>query len=55
MKKSFISKLLYISFYIHIFIGVVGIFIDKPQNDFPPNMGWIIILGLLNLLDEKSN
>ena len=43
-----------LTFGFHIVLGVMSIFMDKPDHGLPINTGWIIILGFLNILDKME-
>jgi hypothetical protein len=50
MNKSLTYNIAHFSFYLQVLMGIIINFIDQPQYSFPPNMGWIIITGLLCLI-----
>ena len=52
MKKSLTFSFVHFSFYFSVLLGIIMNLIDKDkaQYSFPPNMGWIIILGFLCLI-----
>lgn len=41
-------------FSLQCIIGSFAILSDKPTYSFPPNMGWIIILGLLAIVFKED-
>ena len=53
--KSLTFSFVHVSFYFSVLLGTLMNFMEKPQYSFPPNMGWIIILGFLCLIykDQK--
>lgn len=54
--KSLKFSFVHVSFYFSVLLGTLMNFMEKPQYSFPPNMGWIIILGLLCIIyDNNSN
>jgi hypothetical protein len=50
--NKLLENLLPVSFYLHVVLGVLMSFMDKSEYGFPPNMGNIIILGLLTILSK---
>lgn len=55
MDKFSTYNILHFSFYFSVLLGTLMNFMEKSQYSFPPNMGWIIILGFLCLVykDQK--
>lgn len=51
-----IAKVLTIcSFTLNVILGVVEITLSRPQFSCPSNMGWIVILGLLTIINRQEN
>lgn len=42
------------SFYFSIFLGTLMNLMQRSEYSFPPNMGWIIISGLMLLVYNKE-
>lgn len=54
--KSSVYNIIHFSFYFNVLLGTIMNFMDKPQYSFPPNMGSIIMLGLVCIIyDNNSN
>jgi hypothetical protein len=47
-------NILCVSFYFSILLGTLMNFMEKPEYSFPPNMGWIVMLGLLTILNKDN-
>lgn len=44
------------SFYFQVSLGLIDIVLHKPaQYGLPSNSGWILILGLLTIINELEN
>lgn len=54
MNKSWIYIILHYSFYFNIFLGTLMNIMEKSKYSFPPNMGWIIMLGILTILHKEK-
>lgn len=54
MNKSWIYIILHYSFYFNIFLGTLMNVMEKSKYSFPPNMGWIIMLGILTILHKEK-
>jgi hypothetical protein len=52
--NKLLASLLSFSFYLHVLLGILMNLIDKTEYDFPPNMGYIIIFGLLTILSKME-
>ena len=48
------NNILKLLFSLQCIVGFFSMFTDKPQYSFPPNMGWIVLLGLIILVFEKK-
>jgi len=55
LNKSLTYNILHLSFYFNVLLGTIMNFMDDPQHSFPPNMGWIVILGLLCIIHKDNN
>jgi len=54
MGKFSTYNILHVSFYFSVLLGTLMNFMEKSQYSFPPNMGWIIILGLLTIVHKDK-
>lgn len=55
MNKSWTYTILHFSFYFNVLLGTIMNFMNKSEYSFPPNMGWIVILGLLCIIHKDNN
>ena len=55
MKNSLTFSFVHFSFYFAVILGTFMNLMEKPEYSFPPNMGWIIILGFLCLIYRDNN
>ena len=54
MKLS-VYNILHFSFYLNVLLGVIMNIMNKSEYSFPPNMGWIIMIGFLTIIHKDNN
>lgn len=53
MKTS--TFFIYASFVFQVVLAVVDLALNNPQYSFPFNMGWVIMIGLLTIIEQLKD